>query len=157
MTALKGKGKSAVKIGMQCGKRITASRFDKPPKWIRKTSFRAIDSAVRESAVSLHRKFATWRWVDGFLDGSNLQIDRGVTRLDSARGKMQEWCPPFSNLSFSGSKCTVLKNVRVTLLGWFFGAPAIIRRPGNCAHLPLHYAHAHWTIMQRVKSYRCLR
>jgi len=32
MTALKGKGKAAVKIGMQCGKLITDSRFYKPPK-----------------------------------------------------------------------------------------------------------------------------
>jgi len=32
MTALKGKGKAAVKIGMQCGKRITDSRVYKPPK-----------------------------------------------------------------------------------------------------------------------------
>jgi len=32
MTALKGKGKAAVKIRMQCGKRITGSRFYKPPK-----------------------------------------------------------------------------------------------------------------------------
>jgi len=32
MTALKGKGKAAVKIGMQYGKLITDSRFYKPPK-----------------------------------------------------------------------------------------------------------------------------
>jgi len=32
MTALKGKGKAAVKIGMQCGKLIIDSRFYKPPK-----------------------------------------------------------------------------------------------------------------------------
>jgi len=32
MTALKGKGKAAVKIGMQCGKLIADSRFYKPPK-----------------------------------------------------------------------------------------------------------------------------
>ena len=37
MTALKGKGKSAVKMGMQYGKLITDSRFYKPPKWKRKT------------------------------------------------------------------------------------------------------------------------
>jgi len=36
--------------------------------------------------------------------------------------------PPFSNLRSSGSKFTVLKNVRVTLLG-FFGAPAVFQRP----------------------------
>jgi len=59
MTALKRKGKAAVKIGMQCGKLITDSRFYKPPKWKRKISFRAVASAVRESAVCLHRSFAT--------------------------------------------------------------------------------------------------
>jgi len=59
MTALTGKGKAAVKIGMQCRKRITDSRFYKPPKWKRRTRFRAIVSAVRESAVCLHRSFAT--------------------------------------------------------------------------------------------------
>jgi len=32
MTALKGKGKAAVKIGIQCGKLITDLRFYKPPK-----------------------------------------------------------------------------------------------------------------------------
>jgi len=95
MTALKGKGKAAVKTGMQCGKLITESRFYKPPKWKRKTSFRAIASVARESAVCLHRSFATEKWVDGFLDGTNLQIDRGVTRLGGARGKMQVWRPRF--------------------------------------------------------------
>jgi len=59
MTALKGKGRAAVKIGMQCGKLITDSRFCKPPKLKLDSSFRAIASAVRESAVCLHRSFAT--------------------------------------------------------------------------------------------------
>ena len=31
----------------------------KPPKWKRETSFRAVAGAVRESAVCLHRSFAT--------------------------------------------------------------------------------------------------
>jgi len=64
--------------------------------------------------------------VDGFLDGTDLQIDRGVTRLDGARAKMQVW-RPFSNLRSSGSKCTVLKNVCVTLLG-FFVVTAVFQR-----------------------------
>jgi len=55
----KRKGSSKNIVGMQCGKRVTDSRFYKPPKWKRKTSFRAIASAVRESAVCLHRSFAT--------------------------------------------------------------------------------------------------
>jgi len=53
------KGKAAAKIGMQCGKLTTDSRFYKSPKWKRKTTFRAIASAARESAVCLHRSFAT--------------------------------------------------------------------------------------------------
>ena len=58
MTA-KGKGKAAVKIGVQCGKLITDSKLYKPPKCKRKTRFRAIASAVREPAVCLHRSVAT--------------------------------------------------------------------------------------------------
>jgi len=46
---------------------------------------------------------------------------RGVTRLDGARGKMRIF--------------TVLKNVRVTLLG-FFGVPTIIRRPRSISAPP---------------------
>jgi len=59
LTALKGKGKAAVKIGMQYGKLVTNSRFYKPPN--RKIGFRAIASAVRESAVCLHRSFEKWK------------------------------------------------------------------------------------------------
>jgi len=44
---------------MQYGKLITDLRFYKPPTWKRKTSFRAVASAVRESAVCLHRRCAT--------------------------------------------------------------------------------------------------
>jgi len=55
MIALKGKGKAAIKIGMQYRKLITDLKFYKPTKWKRKTSFSAIASAVRESAVCLHR------------------------------------------------------------------------------------------------------
>jgi len=44
MTALKEK--PALKLGMQYGKLITDSRFYKPPKWKRKTSFRAPDWTI---------------------------------------------------------------------------------------------------------------
>ena len=60
MTVLKWKAKAAVKVGMQCGKLIADSRFYKPPKLKRKTSFRDIASAVRESAVCLHQCFSTF-------------------------------------------------------------------------------------------------
>jgi len=48
-----------MKIGMQYAKIITDSRFYKTPNWKRKNSFRAVASAVRESAVCLHHSFAT--------------------------------------------------------------------------------------------------
>jgi len=57
MTA--SQGKAAVKIGMQYEKLITDSRFCKSPKWKRKSNFKTVASAVRESAVCLHRSFAT--------------------------------------------------------------------------------------------------
>jgi len=43
--------------------------------------------------------------------------------------------PPRSNLSFFGSKCTLLKEVFVTLLE-FFGDTVAICSPGTCALLP---------------------
>jgi len=39
----------------------------------------------------------------------------------------------------------------------YLSAPRVIPRPGNCAPLSLRYAPADWTIIQRAKSYRCLR
>ena len=53
------KEKAAVKIGMQYGKLATDSRFSKRPNWKREISFRAVASAVSESAVWLYRSFAT--------------------------------------------------------------------------------------------------
>ena len=73
---------------------------------------------------------------------------RGVTRLDGTRGKKQVLAPPWSNLTSFGSKFTVLKKVLVTLLvlsappavtrcsPQSFGAPIVIRSPGNRAPLP---------------------
>jgi len=48
---------AVVKIEMPYGKLITDARFEKPPK--RKASFRTVASALCESAVCLHRSFAT--------------------------------------------------------------------------------------------------
>jgi len=60
---------------------------------------------------------------------------RGGTRLDGARDTKQVWslASSCSNLRSFGNKCTVLKQVLVTLL--FFSAPhAVISRPhGNSA------------------------
>ena len=50
-------------------------------------------------------------------------------------GQEASLAPPFSNLRTSGSKCTLLKNVHVTLLE-FFGIPAIIRRPRSISAPP---------------------
>ena len=50
-------------------------------------------------------------------------------------GQEASLAAPFSNLKSFGRKFTVLKKVLVKLLG-LFGAPIMIRRPGNCAPLP---------------------
>jgi len=76
MTARKGKGKAAVKIRMLYGKLITDSRFYKPPEW--KNSSGLLPVQLVSPAVCLHRSFAKWKWVGGFLDGTNLHNDRGV-------------------------------------------------------------------------------
>jgi len=55
MAALKRN--AAVKIEMQYGKLITDARFEKSPK--RKACFRTVATALCESAVFLHRSFAT--------------------------------------------------------------------------------------------------
>ena len=128
------KRKGTVKIGRLCGKLITDSRFYKPPKWKRKTSFWAIASAVRESAVCLHRSFATKKWVDGFLDRTDLQIDRGVTRLDGAQGKMQVRRPHFRTWGLPEANVLYWR-----MYVWQYGdfwRPAVFRRPGNCAPCP---------------------
>jgi len=51
-----------------------------------------------------------------------------------APGPRSKFGAPYLNLMSFGSKCTVLKEVLVTLLG-LFATPAVIRHPGNCAHL----------------------
>ena len=68
-----------------------------------------------------------------------------------------------SNMRSFGSKCIVLKKVLVTLLG-LYGAPhSISATPewfgarGIAPPCIPRYAPADWTIMQRVKSYRCIR
>jgi len=61
--------------------------------------------------------------------------------LNQGRNEVR-WCPgketslalPCLNLSSFRSKCTALKKVIVTLLG-FFGNPIMIRHLGNCAPL----------------------
>jgi len=74
----------------------------------------------------------------GLVQGSNkfgvcyllsYTITSGVRRLDGARGKKQVW-RPCSNVRSFGSKCTVLKKVLVTLLG-FFSAPRSDSAPGE--------------------------
>ena len=167
MTALKGKGKAAVKLGMQYGKLVTDSRFCKPPKWKRKTGFSAIASAVRESAVCLYRSFATWRWVDEFLDATNLQIDRGVTRLDGAWGKKQVWRPHF--LTWGLPETNVVYWRMYVWHCWafwrprnhsappqYFSTPRVIWPRVIETPLPHRCAPVDWTIIQRVKSYKCL-
>ena len=73
-----------------------------------------------------------------FLDGTNLQIDRGVTRLDGARGKIQVWRPHFRTWGLP--EANVLYWRMYVWHCWdflappqYFSAPRVIRRPGNCA------------------------
>jgi len=49
-------GKTRENIGLQYGKYIIDTVLQKPPK--HQNSFRAVASAVRKSAVGLHRMFA---------------------------------------------------------------------------------------------------
>ena len=81
----------------------------------------------------------------GYICLSQRGTFRGLTWSDGARYKKQVWRPHFQNRSF-GSKCTVWKEVLVTLLGRF-GAPAVICPPlltrpsGNCALLVTLWVH----------------
>ena len=69
-----------------------------------------------------------------------LPNNQGCNEIRCHPGQEASLAPSFSNMSFFGSKCTVLKKVLVTLLG-LCDAPAVIRRPGNCAPL----AHLRYT------------
>jgi len=102
----------------------------------------------------------------GFLT-ELIQTDRSVTRLHGARVKMQVWCPHFRTWGLP--EANVLYWIMYVWHCWdlfassqsfgapqYFSTPRMIRRPGNCAPLPLRYAPADWNIMQCVKSYRCL-
>jgi len=84
-------------------------------------------------------------YVNMQLCNSSLHIHgqrRGVLNYCQGRNEVR-WrpgqdaslAPPYSNLRSFGSKCTILKNVRVTLLG-FFGVHAIIRRPRSISAPP---------------------
>jgi len=60
--------------------------------------------------------------------------DKGRNEVRQRPGQEARLAPPCSNLMSLGSKCTVLKNMLVTLFG-LFGAPVVIRRLGNYAPL----------------------
>ena len=78
--------------------------------------------------------------MDEFLDGTNLLTDRGVTRIDSARGKKQVWHPMFESEVFR-KQIYCIEESACDIVGTFrrphnhsahpqsFGAPVIIRRP----------------------------
>jgi len=100
--------------------------------------------------------------VDEFLDGTNLQIDRCVTRLDVARGKKQVWRPHFRTWGLPEANvlywrmyvwhCWNILETRSILASREWFGLRVIAPP-----LPPRYAPADWTIMQRVKSYRRIR
>jgi len=94
--------------------------------------------------ASLAQRIMTF--VNMQLCNSSLHIHgqrRGVLNYCQGRNEVK-WCPgqdaslapPYSNLRSFGSKCIVLKNVRVKLLG-FFGVRAINRRPRTISVPPL--------------------
>jgi len=85
--------------------------------------------------------------LSGWVSWRNWSPDwQGRNEVRWRPGQDASLAPPFSNLRSSGNQCTVLKNVRVTLLGFLapsqsFGAPTVFQRPqsdlapGNCAPL----------------------
>ena len=131
-----------------------------------KNRFQAIASVVRECAVCLHRSFAALRWVDQFLDGTDIQIDRGVTRLDGAWGKKQVWRPHFRTWGLPETNALYWRMyVWHCWAFWrprnhsappqYFSAPRVIWPRVIAPPLPHRYPPVDWTIMQRVKSYKC--
>jgi len=70
---------------------------------------------------------------------------RGVTRLDSSRGKKQVCCPHVR--TWGPSEANLLPWIKYLWHRWdfsaplqWFGAPIIIRGPGNCAPFTPRYA-----------------
>ena len=110
--------------------------LDPPLSWVYDQTF-SFSHCISTLSIWCCIFFARW---------TRVLWGKGVTRLNSARGKKQVWRPHVRNRSF-GSKYTILKKVLVTLLGLFgaprthsvapqwFGAPTVTRRPGNCAPL----------------------
>jgi len=146
----------------------TGRKFIHRYQWITGTNVTLLPTVVAPKIVKLTpRLFVTLcfqKVTVKICDGGN----QGRNEVRWRPGQDASLAPPYSNLRSFGSECTVLKNVRVTLLGFvgnpqsfgppqWFSASIVIRRPGNCASLPLRYTPADWTIMLRVKSYRCLR
>ena len=90
-------------------------------------------------------KFVTAHFANlGDLDDIS-QLDstssrQGPNEVRWRPGQEASLAPPRSNLSYFGSKCSVLKKVLVALL-WLFVDPVVIRHPhsdrapGNCAPL----------------------
>ena len=91
----------------------------------------------------------------GFSWISRVGTDRGVTRLDGARGKKQVWRPHVRTWGLSEANSLYWR--KYLWHCWDFSAlPLVIRRPGNFApHAPSRYAPGHWAkfwIMQPYMS-----
>jgi len=88
--------------------------------------------------------------LENFTDDC-LGCTQGRNEVRWGPGQEASLAPLCSNQSFFGSKCTVLKKVLVTLLG-FFVAPSSDSAPGElCPPCPPRYAPGCTTITTKTK------
>ena len=140
MTFLKGKRKGSSNNRNAMWKTCYWLKILQASKLKRINSFRDIASEVCVSAVCLHCNALSNAFIAVVQHKSEWMgfLTELISRLIG--GYRGRWCPcqeanltpPFSNLRSFESQCTVLKNVRVTLLG-SFAVTAIIRRPQRFA------------------------
>jgi len=70
-----------------------------------------------------------------------VNVNRGVTMLDGARGKKQVWCPHIWTWGLTEANVLNRRKYTCNIVGTFrrspqwFGPPIVIRRPGNSAPL----------------------
>jgi len=146
---------------MQCEKHFTDSIFYKPPKWKRNPVSGLLPVLVVSPqfvciAVLQHKS----EWMDFLtelisrLTGRN-EVRWRLVQDASLAPHFRTWGLLEANVLYW--RMYVWHCYDFLAPPQYFSAPRVIRRPGNCAPLPLRYAPADRTIMQPVKSYRCLR
>jgi len=116
---------------------------------IKMTWFKLLDGSepnIENDLIRRIRKYEVKKWK--ILNRENSRRSRillrmwrnGTQRCNEVRwspGQEAGLAPPWSNLRYLGSKCTVLKKVLcdISAAPQSFGAPVVIRCPGNCAPL----------------------